>query len=124
MKRKHNGFTIVELAIVITVIGILASIGMLSYSALRDRARDTTITTEMIDISQQLVTYSLANNNKYPASLAEIGVTAPDDMTLTYTRTTDYKGYYLIATSGQQSFSLNHNDSAPYKCADTCPPMN
>lgn len=39
MKRKQTGFTIVELLIVIVVIGILATIGVIAYNGVQDRAR-------------------------------------------------------------------------------------
>jgi prepilin-type N-terminal cleavage/methylation domain-containing protein len=42
---SHNGFTIVELLIVIVVIGILAAITIVAYSGVQDRARATAITT-------------------------------------------------------------------------------
>ena len=124
MKRNHHGFTIVELAIVVAVIAILATISVVSYGAIRNRARDTAIVTEMTDISQKLVTYSLANSNRYPTTLSGIDVTVPDDMTIDYSTTTDKKGYYLVATSGTQSFSLSSQDVAPNKCDSVCPPMN
>ncbi|MDN5819472.1 MAG: prepilin-type N-terminal cleavage/methylation domain-containing protein, partial [bacterium] len=41
MNTKHNGFTIVELLIVIVVIAILAAITLVSYNGIRDRAYNT-----------------------------------------------------------------------------------
>ena len=123
MKHDRNGFTIVELLIVIIVIAILASISVVSYGAIRNRARDTAITTEVANISQKLAVYSLANNNKYPSSLSEIDVTTPDDMTIDYSTTADKKGYYLVATIDSRSFSLSNQDNEPNKCNPTCVPM-
>ena len=39
--RKHNGFTIVELLIVIVVIGILAAITIVTYNGIQKRAENT-----------------------------------------------------------------------------------
>lgn len=41
MNFRKNGFTIVELLIVIVVIGILAAISIVAYNGIQDRANDT-----------------------------------------------------------------------------------
>lgn len=43
MKRHCRGFTILELAIVVAVIGILATIGIVNYQGAQERARDAKI---------------------------------------------------------------------------------
>jgi prepilin-type N-terminal cleavage/methylation domain-containing protein len=44
-QTSHDGFTIVELLIVIVVIGILAAITIVAYNGVQDRARATALTT-------------------------------------------------------------------------------
>lgn len=41
--KKHTGFTIVELLIIIVVIGILAAITIVAYNGIQDRARATAL---------------------------------------------------------------------------------
>ena len=55
---KYEGFTIVELLIVIVVIGILASITIIGYNSIQDRARASAISTgfRQIDKSFRLFT--------------------------------------------------------------------
>jgi general secretion pathway protein G len=40
MRKTTSGFTLVELMIVIVSIGILATIGIISYNGITDRARN------------------------------------------------------------------------------------
>ncbi len=40
---KHKGFTLIEIVIVITVVGILAAISIVSYSGMKDNAMDDKI---------------------------------------------------------------------------------
>lgn len=45
--KKSNGFTIVELLIVIVVIGILAAITIVAFNGVQERARVATVTTDI-----------------------------------------------------------------------------
>jgi len=60
MKRYSLGFTIVELTVVILTIGILATIGVVSYRGAQDRARDAKIrdaADKVADAIQLFATY-------------------------------------------------------------------
>lgn len=48
-KQKQNGFTIVELLIVIVVIGILAAITIVAFNGVQRRAHNTAV---QADLSQ------------------------------------------------------------------------
>lgn len=64
---KHlRGFTIVEIIIVITVIGILAGIGIVSYSGMQARARDTERKADVDSMAAALETY-YEQFGKYPS---------------------------------------------------------
>lgn len=59
MRRAHkNGFTIVELLIVIVVIAILAAIALVSYTGIQERAR----TARSVSTADQVRTKALAWN--------------------------------------------------------------
>lgn len=74
-KPKTNGFTIVELLIVIVVIAILAAITIVAFNGVQTRARDTARTQSLRSLQKSLAAYK-AINGVYPAHIA-IGTNAP-----------------------------------------------
>ena len=65
MRRGINGFTIVELLIVIVVIAILAAISVVAYNGIQTRARDTARIQKIKDISKAIELYKV-DNGYYP----------------------------------------------------------
>lgn len=53
-RRNHTGFTPVELLIVIVVIAILATIAILAYNGIQERARDAQRMSDFAAIKQAL----------------------------------------------------------------------
>lgn len=62
---KTQGFTIVELLVVIVVIGILAAISIVAYNGIQDRARTAKMQTDFRAISQAMQ-LAQAENFKWP----------------------------------------------------------
>jgi len=58
-KRRNQGFTIVELLIVIVVIGILAALVLNSFTGAQAQARDTKRRTDVLSIEKALIGWSL-----------------------------------------------------------------
>jgi len=65
---KHNGFTIVELLIVIVVIAILAAIVIVAYNGIQSRAKTQSAQSSASVIKKKIEAYSAANNGSYPAT--------------------------------------------------------
>jgi prepilin-type N-terminal cleavage/methylation domain-containing protein len=63
--KKQKGFTIVELLIVIVVIGILATLVIVTFSGIQQRARDTQRQTDINAIQGHMEAY-YAQNGNYP----------------------------------------------------------
>lgn len=61
MRKTINGFTVVELVIVIAVIGILSALVFVNYVGMQDRARATTIANGLKDIDKSLRGYASEN---------------------------------------------------------------
>lgn len=65
LKKQNQGFTIVELLIVIVVIGILAAIVLTTFRGVQETARDQTRETDIQSIHKQIEAY-YAENTTYP----------------------------------------------------------
>lgn len=68
---RRDGFTIVELLIVIVVIGILAAITIVAYNGIQERARVATAQSDLTNISKKIELYQ-AEKGTYPPNLAEL----------------------------------------------------
>ena len=66
--RKHYGFTIVELLVVIVVIAILAALIIFSFVGIRQRADTTSMQTDLTNNSHKLRAYQ-AIYSSYPTAL-------------------------------------------------------
>lgn len=130
MKSNNNtqltrGFTIIELLVVIVVIGILASIGIVSYGGISDRAIITSLQSDLTNASDQLVIdQAHSSAGTFPASLAQAdngaGITSSADTTYQYTvnNTNTPKTFCLTATKNNQSYNINQ-EGIPF--AGPCP---
>ena len=75
MKKIQQGFTLIELMIVVAIIGILAAIAIPAYQDYTIRAQ----VTEGLNLSAALkasVSEEFANSGLWPANLAALGITA------------------------------------------------
>ncbi|HEX8390519.1 MAG TPA: type II secretion system protein [Candidatus Saccharimonadales bacterium] len=65
LKQRQSGFTIVELLIVIVIIGILATLVIVTFSGVQQKARDSERKTDINAIAGQLEAF-YANKGYYP----------------------------------------------------------
>lgn len=66
LKKRNQGFTIVELLIVIVVIGILALLVITTYSGIQQKARNSKRQSDLASVQTQLEAY-YQNNGYYPS---------------------------------------------------------
>lgn len=70
---KQTGFTIVELLIVIIVIAILATISIVAYNGIQERAKNSQTVSAVSQWAQALRMYKV-DNGAYPPQLSCLGV--------------------------------------------------
>ncbi len=61
--NTKNGFTLVELMVVIAVIAVLASVSIQMFQKYTIRSNRTDVQTTMTQIAQKLASYKMINNN-------------------------------------------------------------
>ena len=88
---KFKGFTLVELMIVVSIVGILASIAIPSYSQYVTRANRLDATTIIFQLAQAQEKY-FASNLRYAVSTQDLGY--PEVFT-------SDEGYYTVTIAGK-----------------------
>lgn len=70
IKSNQSGFTIVELLVVIVVISILATLTIITYSGVQDRAYDSAVKNDLSIFSNKIEIQKITSTNgTYPTSL-------------------------------------------------------
>lgn len=124
LKKRNQGFTIVELLIVIVVIGILALLVITTYSGIQSKARNSKRSSDISTIQTQLEAF-FQNSGYYP-SLADMNNATwlstnmksldtgalVDPSNATQSKT-------LLAAPAAKSYSYNVKDASDASCETT-----
>ena len=97
MRQRINGFTLIEVMIVVVIIGVLAAVALPAYREYAQRARRADAKNGLSDIQLGLEKWR-ANNVRYTSTLADLNMT-----------TTSEDGYYAMIHSNVTSFAYQVN---------------
>lgn len=65
--KKNNGFTLIEILVVVTIIVLLTAAGLVSYSVFLKQSRDVRRKADLAQVSAALEMYR-SNNDTYPTT--------------------------------------------------------
>lgn len=118
--RLHSrGFTIVELAVVIFVIGLLASIVIVVHRNSQRDAAEAVLRSDLTNLQAQLVSHNTFNGS-YPATIADM--TKSKETTFTYVYTAGTNRYCVSASTnsyGAQPYYITSERTTTAQ--GTCP---
>lgn len=106
---NKNGFTIVELLIVIVVIAILAAISIVAYNGIQSRAVESAVVNDLAAIKKKIELSRVDNSDLYPtgagpASLEALGIKVTKSAYATTPQTSNNLWYCRNST--QQQFTV------------------
>lgn len=139
MSTINRGFTVVELIVVIVVIGILATITVVSYSSTQRKAYDTAVQTDLEQMADQFDVFRTRSAaDTYPATQADL-----ESLNITITKSAystsvavnvyscvaaDFKSFAIVSQSKSGTiFKITNADdtttfipSSSFTLASTC----
>src|SRR3972149_1229307 len=80
INRKTRGFTMIELLVAITIIGIISTIGYVNFDNARDKGRDSKRKQDLAAIKTALTSY-YQDHDAYPPDLSNPNTEFPSDST-------------------------------------------
>ena len=84
---NRSGFTLVELLIVVVVIGILATIAIPKFSAMREKSYIAAVTSDLKNLASQQEIY-LSNNYTYSTAIADLDLLVTTQVSITIAEAT------------------------------------
>ena len=107
MKKAQQGFTLIELMIVVAIIGILAAIALPAYQDYIARSKVTEGMGYLDSVKTSVAEYA-ATNGRLPASLDEAGIASPSTQ---YISAAVWNGGGAGATTAQVRLTLTNINS-------------
>ncbi len=109
MGKTSNGFTIVELLIVVVVIAILAAITIVAYNGITQRTKNAVVQSAVAQAIKKIETYKVLNGGALPETLAAAGLNTTNGAQFQYTASD--AGFCVTASQGGVAAYIANNYS-------------
>ena len=125
----RQGFTIVELLIVVVVIAILAAITIVSYNGIQNRAKASAAQSLVAQAAKKIQFYSVDNAETYPVAagtsgidnLATLGLANSDSATYEYSANNSVNPKTFCITVTANSISYYSSNAVTQPTSGGCP---
>jgi prepilin-type N-terminal cleavage/methylation domain-containing protein len=115
LEYRRNGFTIVELLIVVVVIAILAAITIVSYNGISARSKASAAQSSVRQAATKIEENALRNSDTYPQSLSDAGLSSTDSNNYQYwvNNATNPKKFCISASRDTVAYFLSNTQRSP-----------
>ncbi len=69
--KNNNGFTLIELMVVVVIIGIIAAIAIPNFLAMQDRAKEGSLKNNMHVLQTAIEDFNVRGGSRYPINFAQ-----------------------------------------------------
>src|SRR3989344_2877323 len=110
MRSKIRGFTILEMLVVISIIGVLVGIGAISYSTAQKKARDTKRNLDLKAIQNCMEQNYSVNNSQYEELLGgidDVAIQCGDNKTLQVKDPLSPNQTYSVDSSSVSDYTIS-----------------
>lgn len=116
-RTRRDGFTIVELMVIVLLIGVLATIAIASYPQMRVKAANAAAKSDLKNAAHFQETYFATNDAYADQAIVDSQLTLTENVTLIVI-TADGSGYEMSTshTSSPETFCLSSTIGAVINC--------
>ena len=118
--KNKQGFTIVELLIVVVVIAILAAITIVAYNGIQNRAKQSAARSATSQAAKKILLYAVERGDVYPDTLQDASVSDSGQTTYQYTVNNLASPRVFCVTATVQNFSYYQSSTQPNPTAGAC----
>ena len=110
--KKQNGFTLIELMVVVAIVGVLSAVGLPQLTKAQDRATDAAATATLTNAAKEcsLPLITVGNDTAYTTTFDGVTGTGEYDGSLTVTTDTE-KNFEIDFTGGVPGVATEVNGS-------------
>lgn len=104
--KKQNGFTLVELMVVIVIIGVLAAVAIPKFSTALAKACHSEAMNTTEPVRASVIEY-YGHRGHLPEKFSDLGFKSPDSLYGTYVKRVDWQDKRIIATFNSKRYETS-----------------